>query len=97
MTAYIAGPITGDREYKAKFGRAEKYVSGLGYDVVLNPARTLPENVPNTAALPICLRMLEAADTVFFLPGWSSSPGASIERAYARYLGKEVDYLAADC
>ena len=37
---YIAGKITGDKRYKAKFAAAEKNLQAAGH-VVLNPA-TLP-------------------------------------------------------
>ena len=34
---YIAGSITNDKNYKAKFDKVEKYMSNLGYSV-FNPA-----------------------------------------------------------
>lgn len=94
--AYIAGPITGQKDYKAKFARAARYVKSCGYDCILNPAEVLPPEIENRQALPICLRMIEAADTVFFMPDWSRSPGASIERMYASYIEKRVEYLPAE-
>lgn len=90
---YIAGQISGDKGYKNKFQRAERYLRGCGCDVILNPAEMLPENMENKHALPICMRMIEQADVIFFLPDWSRSPGASIERLYSLYLEKRVEYL----
>ena len=37
MKIYIAGKITGDRKYRAKFREAAKVMEALGH-VVLNPA-----------------------------------------------------------
>ena len=38
--------------------------------------------------LGICFAMIDAADLVAFLPGWRTSPGARLERAYCSYIGK---------
>lgn len=37
MKIYIAGMITGDKNYKSKFKRAEKLLRSLGHSV-MNPA-----------------------------------------------------------
>ena len=90
MIAYIAGKITGDDNYREKFALAEEELySYESIDTVLNPA-TLPETLPNDAALKICLAMVEQADCIYALADWIKSEGAGIEIAYARYLGKYV-------
>ena len=43
MKVYIAGKITGDRRYRAKFREAAKALEEAGH-VVLNPA-TLPDGM----------------------------------------------------
>ena len=38
----------------------------------------------------ICLAMIDCADAVYFLPDWTLSEGARIERAYCEKCGKGV-------
>ena len=49
MKIYIAGKITGDRKYRAKFREAAKTLEALGH-VVLNPA-TLPDYQESASAM----------------------------------------------
>ena len=49
---YIAGKITGDRKYRAKFRNAAKNLETLGH-VVLNPA-TLPDGLEQVDYMRIC-------------------------------------------
>ena len=86
MKINIAGKITGDPEYLEKFrGEAER-LEALGH-IVLNPAE-LPEGMSKAEYMRICFAMIDCADTVFLLPGWQGSPGARLELAYCRYIGK---------
>ena len=66
MKIYIAGKITGDRKYRAKFREAAKTLEALGH-VVLNPA-ILPDGLEQVDYMRICLAMLEAADLAVFMP-----------------------------
>lgn len=89
MTVYIAGPMTGQKDYnRPQFNAAEKYYKNKGFKV-LNPA-ILPDDLPRNAYMPICLAMLEQADAIALLPHFISSMGAVIEHKYANYQGKEV-------
>ena len=63
---YIAGPISGEKDYKQKVARAGRYLHQMGFDVILNPAEMLPEEIEPKQALPICLRMIESSEIVFF-------------------------------
>ena len=63
---YIAGKITGDRKYRAKFREAAKNMEALGH-VVLNPA-ILPAGLAEQDYMQITLAMLNAADLAVFLP-----------------------------
>lgn len=86
MKIYIAGKITGDPGYLDKFREEAKKLEGLGH-IVLNPAE-LPEGMSKAEYMRICLAMIDCADSVFLLPGWQGSPGAQLELAYCRYIGK---------
>ena len=84
---YIAGKITGDKKYRAKFRDAAKNLEALGH-VVLNPA-TLPYGLEQVDYMRICLAMLEAADLAVFLPDYKESAGAMVEWAWCQRTGKD--------
>ena len=84
---YLAGPITDVPDYKERFAEAERDFSEH-YDVI-NPARIL-EGVDDRDCLPLCLRLIDRADSVVLLPGWRSSMGAVTEALYAVRQGKDV-------
>ncbi len=88
MIVYLAGPITGVKDYKHIFNGWEKKLSASGH-LVLNPAR-LPKGMPLESYMPICMAMIDQADTVALLPGWEESKGALLERTYAVYQGKVI-------
>ena len=88
MKVYIAGKITGDSEYFAKFGKAQVKLVNQGY-IVLNPA-DLPEGMSAADYMRICFAMIDAADFCVFLSDWEESRGTRIERAYCEYIGKKV-------
>lgn len=90
---YIAGPITGVKNYKMRFRVAEAFLKQHTVQMILNPAEMIPERMENKDALPICLRMIDQCDVVYFLPGWEESRGAQIERAYCEYTGKRIEDL----
>lgn len=86
MKIYIAGKITGDKRYKAKFAAAAKNLQAAGH-VVLNPA-TLPAGLEQADYMRICMAMLDTADQVTFLPDYQESAGAMVELDYCRRIGK---------
>ena len=83
---YIAGPVTGVKEYWKPFEQAEDELTAMGY-IVLTPTR-LPWNIGNDKAMKICLAMIDQADAVYFLPGWNMSMGANLEMFYCKYTSK---------
>lgn len=94
MKIYIAGKITGDKRYKAKFAAAAKNLRAAGH-VVLNPA-TIPQGMSNADNMRVCFAMMEAADVVLFLQDYQESKGAMLEWAWCQYVGKQTCYdLAA--
>lgn len=90
-TIYIAGPITGVKNYWEAFEKAEEMVEGLGY-TALTPSR-LPKGMTNAQYMRICLGMIDSSDAVLFLPRWEHSPGAQLEHDYCRYTDKPGVYL----
>lgn len=85
---YIAGPIAGVKNYRARFEAAELAAKQYGW-AVLNPAR-LPQFLPEDRYMPTCLMMLNAADAVLMLDGWEDSAGARLEHDFAAYQGKRI-------
>lgn len=88
---YISGPITGVPRYWEAFEKAEDDLSAAGF-IPLSPSR-LPEGLSNEQYMRIDLAMIDSADAVLFLRGWSGSKGACLEFEYSRYTGKPI----ADC
>lgn len=94
MKIYMAGKISGDPDYKAKFEAAERELKnrfGEGARL-LNPAM-LPEGMSKKDYMSICLQMLCAADVVALLWDWPESPGACIEYQLAAYIGTDIVFL----
>jgi len=83
---YLAGPITGVPDYWRAFAEGANKVEAAGY-IPLTPT-ALPYKLGNQKAMQICLAMINTADAVLFLPGWSRSVGAQIEMEYCKYIGK---------
>ena len=92
MKVYIAGKITGDAEYYAKFALAEREIRDAGH-VVLNPAK-LPEGMCGEDYMRICFAMIDVADEVWTLPDAYMSKGALLEIQYCEYIGKPVHAIA---
>ena len=91
MKVYIAGKITGDPNYKAKFGRAKSELEKQG-NIVLDPA-ILPEGMTPADYMRICFAMIDCADVVAFLPDYKESRGAWVEDMYCQYVSKAVTFL----
>ena len=85
---YIAGKITGDPDYKAKFNAAAEAYEKRGF-IVLNPA-WMPEGMQKADYMRICFAMIDTADVVAFLPGYELSAGAQLELQYSLYIDKDV-------
>ena len=83
---YIAGKITGDPNYKAKFEAAAEEYKKKGY-LVLNPS-WMPKGMQPADYMRICFAMIDTADVVAFLPGYRTSPGAQLELQYCFYTDK---------
>ena len=96
---YRAGPYGGKNfaEIEQHIVTAEVYAVklwNLGYGVFcphLNTAHfEVKAKAPESAYKEFDLRMLEACDAVFVLPGWMDSAGTKAEMARAREIGLPV-------
>lgn len=91
MIIYLAGKITGDPNYRAKFAEAKAELEAKGY-TVLNPAE-LPEGMSRAAYMCICFAMIDVADGICGVGRWTDSRGAILETSYADYIGKPIRNL----
>ena len=85
-TVYIAGPITGVKNYWEAFEKAEDELVAIEC-IPLTPTR-LPQGMTKAQYMRICFAMIDSADAVYFLPGWVDSEGARLEQKYCDYIGK---------
>lgn len=109
MKVYLAGKISGDPDYKKKFHFTRLNIKKAlrildeGYEqfndivktvepVVLNPA-DLPGRMAPADYMKICFAMIDCSDFVVFQPETPSSPGAQLELAYCKYIGKPYGLL----
>jgi hypothetical protein len=90
MKIYIAGKITGDENYKAKFGKAEIELIRKGH-TVFNPAK-IPLNPQWTWEdyMSASEKMQKICDAVLFLSDWEDSKGARRERIHACAWGQKI-------
>lgn len=72
MKVYLSGKITGDVDYRQKFGRE---LRAYGY-VVFNPA-VLPDGFEYEDYMSLDLLILSRCDAIYLLRDWENSPGLS--------------------
>ena len=93
---YLSGPISSNLDgYQGEFSLARHLVRRAGYTPV--DSAFLPLGLKESDYMRIALAVLEAADTVVALKGWTNSQGAQIEWAYAQRTGKRRLTLAQFC
>jgi hypothetical protein len=86
MRVYIAGKITGNKNYMKQFKDAEELLTVFGYDV-FNPAA---HHVPGYSWAQYMRRdiaELVKCDKVFFMRNWVFSMGAWVEMLLCKFLG----------
>jgi len=90
-TVYIAGAISGDPDYKAKFAAAKAHLLANGAARVLNPAE-LPDGWTYQEYMAHCMLMVQRAEMIVPLSDWDRSRGAIAEVGYAQACRIPVDY-----
>ena len=88
MKIYIAGKITGLKDYKDHFNKAEAELTKKGYKC-MNPS-ILPEGFPWEIYMPICYAMIDACNAIYMLKNWIDSKGAKLEFDYEKSKNKEI-------
>lgn len=88
MKIYIAGKITGLKNYKELFKKAEDRLISKG-NVCMNPA-VLNPGFEHHEYMKVCFAMINVCDIVYFLNNWEDSKGAKMEYEYAKHLGKKI-------
>ena len=88
MKIYIAGKITGLKNYKKVFNKKEKELIKQGY-TVMNPS-ILPCGFTHKEYMRICFSMIYACDYVYMLSNWKQSEGAMMEFEYAKQRDKII-------
>lgn len=93
MRIYISGPITNNPHYIEDFYEKEEELEQRGIDVI-NPVRVDDafRSLKYEEYIQLDLLLLEMCDAIYMLTGWQNSQGASLEREYARIMGKEIIY-----
>ncbi len=91
---YISGQISGlpYDEVVAKFKEAEERLQAQGYETV-NPLKNgLPDNAPWELHMALDIVQLLGCETIYLLPDWQQSKGATLEKKIAEFTGKEIIY-----
>lgn len=85
---YIAGKVTGEDPGLcfSKFAAAEYQLKQQGYEVV-NPMRLCNTDTNWNACMKMCLKAMLTCESVFLLPDWQNSIGATMEVMFANVTG----------
>lgn len=89
---YISGPMTGIKDYKSNFQKAETKLKKQGHEVI-NPAY-IDYVLPNASYedyMNVDMFLLGMCDTIYMLKGWEKSCGANRELGYA--MAKDYNVL----
>ena len=104
---YIAGKVTGDPDYKAKFEKAEEKVRDFAFFdrhgvraamagwfnfEPVSPAAFIPTGTRGHTAMLRCLLRLAFCSHIYMLKDWKESRGARKEHRWAKFLRKHIIY-----
>lgn len=92
MRIYIAGPITGHKDFMERFAAAENKLRAAGHETI-NPAKLnlmVPDTYTQQEYMKIYIPLLDTCEAVFCLKGWGLSKGANQEVAHAMETGKTI-------
>ena len=87
---YIAGPISGVRDYEERFAACEAWLrEHMPGHEIFNPAK-LPKGMSAAWSMERCLPEVCRANAVCMLGGFNTDSGALIELMTAEYCDKTV-------
>ena len=91
MKIYIAGQMTGRKNYEKYFKKAERELIKKG-EQVFNPCNLLPimQGFDYSDFMQVDLKIIELCDAVYFLRGFTKSKGAMQEYKHARKHHKVI-------
>lgn len=94
MKIYISGQITGlpFDKVQAKFAAAERNLAEQGYEVVSPLKNGIPYSFPWESHIAMDIVLLMGCEAAYFLPDWSLSKGATLEKSIAELTGKTIIY-----
>ena len=91
MRIYIAGKISGDKEYRKKFDAIYDHLIHKYGCPVYNPAKQ-PEGLSYKEYLYNGIDLLKNCNVIYMIKGWEDSKGARAEHAIAVALGYKIIY-----
>lgn len=89
MKIYISGKISGTKDFRERFQKAEENLKKDGWDTI-NPVAIgdlLPASTTYKQFMEIDLKLLTMCEAIYLIPGWETSEGAKTERQLAEALG----------
>lgn len=91
---YISGQISGlpYKEVKAKFETATAKLVAQGYEVVNPTNNGIPISAPWELHIAMDLVLLIGCDSIYLLPDWHRSKGATLEKNFSELTGKAIIY-----
>jgi hypothetical protein len=90
MRIFISGKITGTKNYRRKFKRAERRLKRAGHQPV-NPA-VFPDGWAHEQYMYITMSMLETCEAIYMLNDGDNSLGAEAEKRLAKELRLPIFY-----
>lgn len=91
---YISGRISGlpKEDVTAKFEATEAKLRSEGYEVV-NPLKNgIPDNATWEVHVAMDVLLLMGCNTIYLMPDWSLSKGATLEKNLSELTGKKIIY-----
>ncbi len=91
---FISGTIsrTDKEKTREKFEKAEQMIKSKGYSTVTPLNNGLPESAPWESQMAMNIVILIGCSTLYLLPCWENSPGATLEKSIAEVTGKKIIY-----
>lgn len=94
MRVCISGAITGIKNYKEQFAKAQNELEKQGFEVI-NPTlfdKGMPQGTTYEEYMKLDLFLLDMCDAIYMLDNWKKSCGANREYGYALAKDKITMY-----